>query len=208
MMRVVIVAEHYVVAHTIRQALRPAAGVDVVGFADGRQPICGVLLSSQPDVVVIDEMENRPQALARLAEVSASLPAATAVLLTADMGRDSVREAFAAGASTVIARSVQPATFATLLRETTKGTIVHNVPAPLPKRGAGASLTERELEVLRYVAMGYTNGRIARELWVTEQTVKFHLSNTYRKLGVANRTEASRFAHVNNMLAGAERLAS
>jgi len=53
------------------------------------------------------------------------------------------------------------------------------------------------------VAQGYTNGKIARELWVTEQTVKFHLSNTYRKLGVANRTEASRYAYVNDLMAAA-----
>jgi DNA-binding NarL/FixJ family response regulator len=62
-------------------------------------------------------------------------------------------------------------------------------------------LTDRELEILRLVAQGYTNGKIARELWVTEQTVKFHLSNTYRKLGVANRTEASRYAHLNDLMA-------
>ena len=42
---------------------------------------------------------------------------------------------------------------------------------------------------------------LIRELWVTEQTVKFHLSNTYRKLGVANRTEASRYAHMNDLIA-------
>ena len=54
---------------------------------------------------------------------------------------------------------------------------------------------------MRLVAQGYTNGKIARELWVTEQTVKFHLSNTYRKLGVANRTEASRYAHLNDLIA-------
>jgi DNA-binding NarL/FixJ family response regulator len=67
--------------------------------------------------------------------------------------------------------------------------------------GRGADvLTPRELEILRLVANGASNGRVAAELWVTEQTVKFHLSNVYQKLGVANRTEASRFAHVNGLL--------
>ena len=55
--------------------------------------------------------------------------------------------------------------------------------------GGGPSVDARELEVLRLVAAGSTNGDIARKLWVTEQTVKFHLSNVYRKLGLANRTE-------------------
>ncbi|MEA2138219.1 MAG: hypothetical protein QOG56_1369, partial [Solirubrobacteraceae bacterium] len=58
-----------------------------------------------------------------------------------------------------------------------------------------------ELEILRLVASGLSNARIAAQLWVTEQTVKFHLSNTYRKLGVANRTEASRYAHMHAIVA-------
>ena len=65
-------------------------------------------------------------------------------------------------------------------------------------------LSGRELEVLRLVAAGSTNNEIARRLWVTEQTVKFHLSNIYRKLEVANRTEASHYAHVNGLLNGGE----
>ena len=207
MKRLVIVAEHQLVAYRIRQALRYAAGFALIGFADGRRPVADVLLAHRPDVVVVDEMSDRRQALARLAEVGASLPAATAVLLTADMDRDWVCEAFAAGATTVIARTVQPASFATLLRESTNGTIVHQIPVASQAPEAAASLTERELEVLRYVAMGFTNGRIARELWVTEQTVKFHLSNTYRKLGVANRTQASMYAQLHNLLAPVERLA-
>ena len=68
-------------------------------------------------------------------------------------------------------------------------------------------LTQRELEILRLVAEGHTNGHIARQLWVTEQTVKFHLSNTYRKLGVANRTEASRYAYVHDLVSPREPLA-
>jgi DNA-binding NarL/FixJ family response regulator len=208
MKRLMIVAEHQLVAHRIRQALREAAGFELIGCADSRRPVAEVLLAQLPDVVVIDEMSDRPQALARLAEVGAAVPAATVVLLTADMDRDGVCEAFAAGATTVIARTVQPASFVTLLRETTSGTIVHQTPAASRAPEAAASLTERELEVLGYVALGFTNARIARELWVTEQTVKFHLSNTYRKLGVANRTQASMYAHLNNLLAPAERLAS
>jgi DNA-binding NarL/FixJ family response regulator len=55
-------------------------------------------------------------------------------------------------------------------------------------------LTRRELEILTLVAEGLSNADIARRLWITEQTVKFHLSNIYRKLGVSNRTQASRWA--------------
>jgi DNA-binding NarL/FixJ family response regulator len=61
-------------------------------------------------------------------------------------------------------------------------------------------LTRREVEILRLVAEGHSNMQLAKMLWVTEQTVKFHLSNIYRKLGVANRTEASRWAQLHGLL--------
>ena len=69
--------------------------------------------------------------------------------------------------------------------------------------GAAASrhsLTRRELEILQLVAEGHSNSQLARMLWVTEQTVKFHLSNIYRKLSVSNRTEASRWAQFHGLL--------
>ena len=61
-------------------------------------------------------------------------------------------------------------------------------------------LTRRELEILQLVAEGHSNTQLAKMLWVTEQTVKFHLSNVYRKLEVANRTEASRWAQLHGLL--------
>jgi DNA-binding NarL/FixJ family response regulator len=61
-------------------------------------------------------------------------------------------------------------------------------------------LTRRETEILTLVAEGHSNAQLARMLWVTEQTVKFHLSNIYRKLDVSNRTEASRWAQVHGLL--------
>jgi DNA-binding NarL/FixJ family response regulator len=57
----------------------------------------------------------------------------------------------------------------------------------------GSALTRRELEILQLVALGRTNAQIAKALWVTQWTVKFHLVNAFRKLGVTNRTEAARF---------------
>jgi DNA-binding NarL/FixJ family response regulator len=63
-------------------------------------------------------------------------------------------------------------------------------------------LTPRELDILRLAAEGYGNARIARILWVTEQTVKFHLSNVYRKINVTNRTEASHWAQLHGLLDG------
>jgi DNA-binding NarL/FixJ family response regulator len=66
--------------------------------------------------------------------------------------------------------------------------------------GESKPLTRRELEILQLVSEGYSNAELARMLWVAEQTVKFHLSNIYRKLAVANRTEASRWAQLHNIL--------
>jgi DNA-binding CsgD family transcriptional regulator len=72
------------------------------------------------------------------------------------------------------------------------------VPAPLDD--GSPRLTRRELEILQLVAEGHSNAQLARMLWVTEQTVKFHLSNIYRKLDVSNRTEASRWAQLQGLL--------
>jgi DNA-binding NarL/FixJ family response regulator len=69
-----------------------------------------------------------------------------------------------------------------------------------PERAGASILTKREAEILRLAAEGYSNSELAKMLWVTEPTVKFHLSNIYRKLNVANRTEASRWAQRHGLL--------
>jgi|tagenome__1003787_1003787.scaffolds.fasta_scaffold20739129_2 DNA-binding NarL/FixJ family response regulator len=209
MKRLLIVADHTLVVHAIRLALRQTAGFQVVGFVDGRQSIAAHLGEQQPDVVLIDDMQNPDHPLERLREVTELLPDAKAMLLTVRMEEEWLDEAFDAGAGAVVSKSVHPVALGTLLREIVQGTVVHR-----PRKTKSISavedcpLTARELEILRLAAQGYTNSRIARELWVTEQTVKFHLSNTYRKLGVANRTEASRYAHMNDLVVPHAQLAS
>ncbi|HEY2162224.1 MAG TPA: response regulator transcription factor, partial [Solirubrobacteraceae bacterium] len=120
---------------------------------------------------------------------------------------------FDAGASGAISKAIQPVALSTLVRETLDGHVIHVGSRSRVARGRlgprghvvaseDCPLTTRELEILKLVADGSTNGEIARRLWVTEQTVKFHLSNIYRKLEVGNRTQASHYAHVNGLLAG------
>jgi DNA-binding NarL/FixJ family response regulator len=136
--------------------------------------------------------------LERLGEVAEHAPRAHALLLALDMREDFLAEAFEAGATAVISKTVHPVALGTLVRETTAGTVVHSFTArsrAARERLDDCPLTDREREILRLVAAGHTNSDIARLLWVTEPTVKFHLSNTYRKLGVSNRTEASRYAY-------------
>jgi DNA-binding CsgD family transcriptional regulator len=68
----------------------------------------------------------------------------------------------------------------------------------------GVDLTPREVEILQLVAQGLSNSELAERLWVSDQTVKFHLSNVYRKLNVESRAKASRWAAVNGLLASRE----
>ena len=204
MKRLMIVADHSLVAQTIRLAVRQTAGFEVLGFVDGRSPIVSVVSEAAPDTIVVDDMQEPDSALARVRELKAIYPDAMLLMLSLRMDPEWHDSAFDAGADAVVSKAVHPASLGTLLREVARGAVV-NRPRPTRSREAteDCPLTSRELEILRLVAQGYTNGRIARELWVTEQTVKFHLSNTYRKLGVANRTEASRYAHMNDLAAAA-----
>jgi DNA-binding NarL/FixJ family response regulator len=204
-----IVADHSFVVQAIRLALRQTAGFQVVGFFDGRGSVRNALAELRPDVVLVDDMQETDNALARLREIAEDAPQAKALLLTLQMDSTWLEEAFDAGAHAVVSKTVHPVSLGTLLREISHGNVVHRFekrPATILEEDC--PLTDRELEILQLVSEGHTNGRIARELWVTEQTVKFHLSNTYRKLGVANRTEASRYAHLHNLTAPRERLAS
>lgn len=208
MKRLLIIADRSLVVHSIRLALRQTAGFEVVGFVDGRAPVRDALLEHRPDVVLVDDMERSADPLARLREATDHAPDAQLVLLTLRMEDAWLADVFEAGAAAVLCKSMHPVSLGTTLREVVRGNVVHRYESPRRAAAHECPLTRRELEILLLAAEGHTNGQIARSLWVTEQTVKFHLSNTYRKLGVANRTEASRYAHVHDLGELRERLAS
>lgn len=203
-----IIADHSFAVQAIRLALRQTAGFEVVGLLAGREPLGADLGGLAPDVVLVDDSDDTDESLARLREAEHDAPHAKRLLLTLRMDDDRIEDAFDAGADAVISKSIHPVALGTLLRETVNANIVHRHRRGRASERAECPLTAREVEILGLAAQGLTNGRIGRELWITEQTVKFHLSNTYRKLGVTNRTEASRYAFLNGLVASRQPVAT
>ena len=200
--RLLIVAEDAFTAESLRRCVRGATNCTVLGYLPTQRP-CGLSArQARPDIALVDDPGGSAAPLERVGEIRAAVPDVKIVLLAASVAPAQLSTARAAGVDAVIARSVQASSLGVLLREIAAGSIYHAFDAPppaIPERTL-EGLTTREEEVLRLVAAGLPNVRIARELWVTEQTVKFHLSNVYRKLGVANRTAASHYAHLHGLV--------
>jgi DNA-binding NarL/FixJ family response regulator len=212
--RLIVVADNSLILEAIAIGLRESGEFKLLGHVDGHNTSLRTILDASPDLILVDDLEHSDLIVELIRQVKAERERIAVIVLTMTMDEEWLDAIFDAGATGAISKATHPAALATLVRETVNGNVVHvykpsaRPPANRPHRIAAedSSLTTRELEVLRLVAGGSTNGEIARKLWVTEQTVKFHLSNVYRKLDVGNRTEASHYAHVNGLMSGPQHL--
>jgi DNA-binding NarL/FixJ family response regulator len=212
---VVIIADASLIVEALWLGLRKCGEFNVVGHADGRTTSASTIIAASPDVVILDEMDHSAAVTELIRDIRAEDQRVAMIVLSLEMDPDWLGEIFSAGATAAISKATHPVAVSTLLRETLSGHIVHRFAAPgvakadvASSAGAELPLTARELEILQLVASGATNGEVARLLWVTEQTVKFHLRNIYRKLDVANRTQASHVAHVSGLVNAGSELAS
>jgi DNA-binding NarL/FixJ family response regulator len=161
-----------------------------------------------PDLIVteIASSESGFDGINVLRQAREREPKLRAIVLSSFEDAEHIDAALAAGAAAYVLKTAHPDDFASAIRQVFSHSIYlageRTVPtAPEPQQNEELSgLTRRELEILQLVSEGHSNAQLARMLWVTEQTVKFHLSNIYRKLDVANRTEASRWAQVHGLL--------
>jgi DNA-binding NarL/FixJ family response regulator len=208
--RLLLVADDPLSASLLRRALQGAASFEVIdGYAEGCAPCGATVATYQPDVVVVDQLRSRDATISRIGEVRAELPAAKIILLPTNMEPAWLTAAANAGADAAIAKTARLDGIGALVREVAAGHVFHAFEShqSAPRLGGSGlrALTDRELEILHLVAKGTPNSRIAARLWITEQTVKFHLSNVYRKLGVSNRTEASHYAYVHGLFEATSR---
>jgi DNA-binding NarL/FixJ family response regulator len=162
----------------------------------------------RPDLIVaeVETPEGEIDGIECLLRAREQLPSLRGIIISSLAEPAFIDRALAAGASAYVLKTAHPEDFASAIRQAFSSSIFlagPRTPTPaVPARAQkqAADLTTRELEILQLVAEGLSNGEMARRLWVTEQTIKFHLSNIYRKLDVANRTQASRWAQVNGLL--------
>jgi DNA-binding NarL/FixJ family response regulator len=209
MKRLVVVADNSLIVDAIALGMQRSGDFKLVGHVSPR-PGCAVTVAeASPDVVLVDDTGHGPQIAELISELKADDDRIAILVLAMKMDAEWLETIFYAGAMGAISKTAHPAALVTLVRESINGNMIHLYGAARSVNGSGtasrtadrSTLTKRELEVLQLVTAGSTNGEIARKLWVTEQTVKFHLSNIYRKLHVGNRTEASHYAHVNGLVA-------
>jgi len=195
--RIVIADDHPLVLAGIRSALELDSGFAVVGEARTSAEVLPLIERLEPGVLLLDRGMPAIDALAFLDRMASRHPKVKVVLLSEEDEPELVQAAFSRGAVGYILKRIDPIDLASAIRQAVEGTAyhAHGLPAISQDTAAKrAGLTERELAVIKAVARGLSNQAIGKELWVTEQTVKFHLTNVYRKLGVVNRTEAVRWA--------------
>ncbi len=204
----VILDQHPLWLEAVDQVLEPLA-LDVLAKATTASAALEAVATLRPSIFLMDlDFDDSPMTgldcIRRARELS---PGIDVVVLSGDGETQAVEAAFAAGAIAFVVKTAQPDDIVAAVRQVFDHSIFLRssfMPAPRPKLASTTNgepgLTPRELEILRLVAEGHSNAQVARTLWVTEQTVKFHLSNIYRKLGVGNRTEASRWAQLHGVL--------
>ncbi len=204
--RVCIADDHQLLLTGVRRALENAADIEIVGATHRGDEVVGLVEQQRPDVVLLDHEMPGIDAPACLTLMKQRHPGIKVVILSASERPAQIAEVLAAGADAYIGKRIDPADLASALRQLVAGVVYlagPNVPSE-QEAAVETDLTPRELTMLDAISRGLSTKAISRELWVSEKTVKFHLTNIYRKLGVHNRTGAMRYAFEHNLAPVAE----
>jgi DNA-binding NarL/FixJ family response regulator len=193
--KVLLADDHPALLRGLRRSLERDGGFEIVGEAHDGAQVLPAIRETSPEVVLLDMHMPGIDGMGCIPRIRTAYPDVKIVMCSMESATEKVEAAFLAGACGYVVKTVDPRDLAPAIRQAIAGTAFKPVGAADDGRiGRAVGLTAREIEILRFVARGQSNKTIARELWVTEQTVKFHLSNVFRKLRVSNRTEAARWA--------------
>ncbi len=198
--RVVIADDHAVVRTGLRMVLDAEEGIEVVAEAGDVPSALRAVRAYHPHVLVLDlNMPGEPslQALPRFAEQA---PETAVVVLTMQQDPAFAREALRSGARGYVLKEAADAELVQAVRMATEGRTYLNpelgarMAAEPPPSGPPDDLTERELEVLRLIALGHTNSEIAGQLYLSVRTVESHRAHIQQKVRRSSRAELVRYA--------------
>ncbi|MEE3848695.1 response regulator transcription factor [Gordonia sp. LSe1-13] len=198
--RTMLVDDHALLREGMRSLLDRETVVEVVGEAASMDTALAEVNRCRPDVVVVDLKLNAGadyEGLRLVAELARRHPGVATLVLTTFLDEDLVVRAVKAGARGYVVKDVDTTELVRAIQAVSGGGSAFDprsaeiVLRTVSGEGdAPEALTEREREILRLLAEGLSNKRIGQTLYISESTVKFHIRNIIRKLGVSKRTDA------------------
>jgi DNA-binding NarL/FixJ family response regulator len=192
--RILVTDDHKVVRRGLGGFLELDPELEVVGEAANGEEAVRLARRLEPDVVLMDLLMPVMDGIEATRQIRRELPEVEVVALTSVLEDASVTGAIKAAAAGQV--RLAPEATARLMREVVR--------APEGPESLTEPLTEREAEVLKLLARGKANKQIAHELFVAVSTVKTHVNNLYRKLGVSSRTQAALYAAHTGLVATEE----
>ncbi len=197
-LKVVIADDHRLMLEAIRAAIGDDEEVEIVGEADAGSKVLPLIAQTGPDVLLLDLRMPDMDGFAVLERVRARYPQVKVVILSGVDDPAVVEGALKRGATAYLLKQLDPRDLAGSLRQAVAGTIFRPLDllgSAKDESAARLGLGTRELSILEALQSGGSNRQIGKQLHLAEHTVKFHLTNIYRKFGVSTRTEAVRYAY-------------
>jgi DNA-binding NarL/FixJ family response regulator len=196
-LRVLIGDDNRLVLEGFRRALEGNEDIEIAGATDSGAYLMTLVERRRPDVVALEFGLRAASGEPCLDLITERYPEIRIVVLSSSSRSEVIHSALSRGARAFIVKNVNPRDIPSALRQACEDTVYHAYGFRRAPEDAlrEAGLTEREITMLKALARGLSNRAIGQELWISQPTVKFHLRNLYRKLGVPNRLAAASFAH-------------
>ena len=190
-LKVLIADDHRLLLDAVRLVLDEDPDITIVGEAMTGTKVLPLIDQTDPDVVVLDIHMPGMDGLTCLTSIRERFPKVKVIVLSGSDEPTLVRAVLKRGATSFVSKQILPRDLPSAVRHAYEGTLYAEIAEPDATGDAKDSgLTDRELSILEAVGAGRSNKQIARDLWLAEPTIKYHLTNIYRKLGVTSRTEA------------------
>jgi DNA-binding NarL/FixJ family response regulator len=203
--KLLVADDHGLLIEGVRLALAEHPDMEIVAEATSGSQVLPLVGQTSPDIVLLG-MPGM-DGLTCLELIRRRHPEVKVVMLSGSQETEQIQAALKRGASAYIVKTLDPIELPAILRQVAATTspsadsqVWGRQDVDEDRTALEQGLTRSEIAILKAVARGVSNQQIADELWVTEQTVKFHLTNIYRKLNVKNRTEATRFAYQHGLV--------
>jgi DNA-binding NarL/FixJ family response regulator len=197
--RVILAEDHALMRDAVKLVFEEAEDVELVGEVGDGNDLLPLMARVACDFVLLDVQLPGLDGLGCLEALAKRHPRVKVAMLSAVEDPQVIESAFRRGARGYILKSVNPFDLPAAIRQIVDESVIHRSLAAQDGTARAAGLSEKEVAVLVELCHGYTNKQIAKRLWLSEQTVKFHLRNIYRKLEIKNRTEALRYAYEHDL---------